>query len=318
MSTVKNHRLLAIGAVHIDDTATPVGPLVAKASNPVRWARSIGGVTANALRAARRESPLLDIDFIAAVGDDAFAGMLTEVLQKQSINTQFVTLDNTRTGRYSVILDQAGELFIGLADVDNAERVTLEHIVHKASAQSPDAVLIDTNLHTSTIAAIAHHVNAQWRCPLIGLAVSPAKVIKLLPVREQFSLLICNRREAIALLQAGNAPSGNPTRTATASLADINHVGTDTLARALIELGFSRLVLTDGADPVIIVEEDHMQQVTVPTLAIDSTVNGAGDAMAGAIVAHWLTGSSLIESVRTAGLPAASRILSGEIPPQRL
>ena len=338
MSAAKPHRLLCVGAVHIDDTATPLGSLVAKASNPVRWSHSIGGVSANALRAARRELPMLDIDFVAAVGDDALAKTLADALQQQTINTRFETLDNTPTGRYSVILDQHGELFIGLADVDNAERLTLEHFVHKVDAITPDAVLIDTNLHAKTITAIAQHVEQHWQCPLLGLAVSPAKVVKLLAIREQLSVLICNRREAIALLQtrlqmglqtrpqttpqSGKSSTGKQTDIATTtpspSNSDFEHASTESLALALIDSGFSRFVLSDGADPVFIFEDDQLKQVAVPSLTIESTVNGAGDAMAGAIVAHWVNGTKLFEAVKTAGLPAASRILSGEIPPQRL
>jgi|GEM_PF-218004 len=329
MSAVTPHRLLCVGAVHIDDTATPLGSLVAKASNPVRWSHSIGGVSANALRAARRELPRLDIDFIAAVGDDTYAETLADALQQQTINTRFVTLDNTPTGRYSAILDQHGELFIGLADVDNAERLTLEHIVHKIGALAPDAVLIDTNLHAETIAALAQYVKQHWQCPLLGLAVSPAKGVKLLSIREQLAMLICNRREAIALLQTRpqmgpqmGLQTGKQTDVATTTPSRSNsgfeHASTEALALALIDSGFSRFVLSDGADPVFVFEDDQLKQLAVPRLAIESTVNGAGDAMAGAIVAHWVNGTKLFEAVKTAGLPAASRILTGEIPPQRL
>ena len=342
MSAATPHRLLCVGAIHIDDTATPLGSLVAKASNPVRWSHSIGGVSANALRAARRELPMLDIDFIAAVGDDTYAETLADALQQQTINTRFVTLDNTPTGRYSAILDQHGELFIGLADVDNAERLTLEHIVHKIGALAPDAVLIDTNLHAETIAALAQYVKQHWQCPLLGLAVSPAKVVKLLSIHEQLAMLICNRREAIALLQTrpqmglqtrqqtklqtklqtSNSTTGKQTDVATTTPSRSNsgfeHASTEALALALIDSGFSRFVLSDGADPVFVFEDDQLKQLAVPSLAIESTVNGAGDAMAGAIVAHWVNGTKLFEAVKTAGLPAASRILSGEIPPQRL
>ena len=330
MSAATPHRLLCVGAIHIDDTATPLGSLVAKASNPVRWSHSIGGVSANALRAARRELPRLDIDFIAAVGDDTYAETLADALQQQTINTRFVTLDNTPTGRYSAILDQHGELFIGLADVDNAERLTLEHIVHKIGALAPDAVLIDTNLHAETIAALAQYVKQHWQCPLLGLAVSPAKVVKLLSIRKQLAMLICNRREAIALLQTrpqtklqtSNSTTGKQTDVATTTPSRSNsgfeHASTEALALALIDSGFSRFVLSDGADPVFVFEDDQLKQLAVPSLAIESTVNGAGDAMAGAIVAHWVNGTKLFEAVKTAGLPAASRILTGEIPPQRL
>ena len=338
MSAATPHRLLCVGAIHIDDTATPLGSLVAKASNPVRWSHSIGGVSANALRAARRELPMLDIDFIAAVGDDTYAETLADALQQQTINTRFVTLDNTPTGRYSAILDQHGELFIGLADVDNAERLTLEHIVHKIGALAPDAVLIDTNLHAETIAALAQYVKQHWQCPLLGLAVSPAKVVKLLSIHEQLAMLICNRREAIALLQTrpqmglqtrqqtklqtSNSTTGKQTDVATTTPSRSNsgfeHASTEALALALIDSGFSRFVLSDGADPVFVFEDDQLKQLAVPRLAIESTVNGAGDAMAGAIFAHWVNGTKLFEAVQTAGLPAASRILSGEIPPQRL
>jgi len=291
MSNVDTPRLLAVGAVHIDDTARPVESLIAKASNPVCWTHSIGGVTANALRAARRESAVLNIDFIATIGDDAYAPRLSYALREQTISTRFVELASTATGRYTAILDEHGELFIGLAAVDNAERLTVDHITHHASALTPDGVMFDTNLHIDTIVGLEKYVRSRWQCPLIALAVSPAKVVRLLPVRQNIALFIGNRREAMALLNHAEYEITDSTNT-------------ETLARALVEIGFSNLVLTDGPRAVIVHEENHF--------------NGAGDALAGSITAQWLRGMTLEDAVRTAGLPAASRILTGEILPQEI
>ena len=123
-------------------------------------------------------------------------------------------------------------------------------------------------------------------------------------------------------LQSGKSSTGKQTDIATTTPSPSNsgfeHASTEALALALIDSGFSRFVLSDGADPVFVFEDDQLKQLAVPSLTIESTVNGAGDAMAGAIVAHWVNGTKLFEAVQTAGLPAASRILTGEIPPQRL
>ena len=127
--------------------------------------------------------------------------------------------------------------------------------MHKIGALAPDAVLIDTNLHAETIAALAQYVKQHWQCPLLALAVSPAKVIKLLSIREQLAMLICNRREAIALLQTrpqmglqtrqqtklqtSNSTTGKQTDVATTTPSRSNsgfeHASTEALALALID-----------------------------------------------------------------------------------
>ena len=89
-----------------------------------------------------------------------------------------------------------------------------------------------------------------------------------------------------------------------------------TLADALATLGSRRFVLSDGAAAVLVQDIASRERVAVAPIAPGAassvrSVNGAGDALAGATLARWLDGRSLAAAVREAGLPAARDILLG-------
>ncbi len=56
-------------------------------------------------------------------------------------------------------------------------------------------------------------------------------------------------------------------------------------------------------------------QLLVLTVSKTSSVNGAGDAMAGASMAAWLTGISLPDAVQRYGLVQAAAVVSGQLQP---
>jgi sugar/nucleoside kinase (ribokinase family) len=137
------------------------------------------------------------------------------------------------------------------------------------------------------------------------MAVSPSKALRLRNIASHIDLLFCNRREAAALI--ANDPRA-------AEFHDVRRPSIDQLGRDLQQLGFSQFVLSDGPAPVLVTSHTEKQQIQVPELNRQRSVNGAGDAMAGATLGAWITGMTLPQAVLKLGLPMAARVVSGARP----
>ena len=289
---IKQTSLVVIGALHVDDVATPLAELYPAASNPVQWHQSIGGVAANAARVA---SQFVQTTIIAAVGDDPLGQQLREQLQAEKLDVSLLTLHGRATGRYTVILDASGELFVGLSDVAQAETLSWAHIEQRLPRNIPGGVLLDANLNERCLCDSVQNLEYRGSPAIIAMAVSPAKASRWLPIAHQIDLLFCNRAEAAALT---TLPRDSP----------INQ-----LADALTQLGFRRFVLTDGPQPLLVHTASQHQHIKVPENVATHSVNGAGDALAGATTAHWIAGQNLSRSIVEYGLPAARAVLRREL-----
>lgn len=291
------NNMLVIGAVHLDDIAQPDCPLVSEASNPVTWTQRIGGVAANAACAAARVLPPPtnnQVAIMAAVGDDATALQLKLALHAAGVGTRLLEFPGASTGRYTAIMTDRGELYIGLADVSLAERLG-ESTAHKIpKLDDYTAVLVDANLSASYLTTIAEQTS-QLDVPLVAMSVSPVKSLRLLGIANRIAVLFCNRREAISM---------NPQLPANASL--------DELADGLCQAGFTQLVLTDGSSPLLIQDKVRRVRLNVPEVESTQNVNGAGDALAGASFAAWSNGMNLAQAVQEIGLAQAALIVRGD------
>lgn len=290
-------RLLVIGAVHLDDIAIPLYPLVPEASNPVNWTQRLGGVAANAACAAARTLNHTTNDHVhlmAAVGNDATALLLKQALNGAGVETRLVEFPATATGRYTAIMTDKGDLHIGLADVSLAERLgeSCEHEVVELS--SYNAVLVDANLSENYLKTITGQA-ATLDISLAAMSVSPAKSQRLISMAKQIDVLFCNRREALSM---------NPQFSANATL--------EQLADGLCHIGFTRFVLTDASSSLLVQDTCCRVRLNVPKVQSIHNVNGAGDALAGASFAAFSHGIPLAQAVQEAGLVQAAMVVTGE------
>lgn len=292
--------LLIVGALHVDDIATSKQALIPRASNPVHRQQRVGGVGANAALAAARFRQTDDkrfdqqIAFAAAIGTDPVAAQLEATLIAADITPCLQRLPDRVSGRYIAVLDPAGELHIGLSDVALAESLEAHHLPWPTASKAWQSVLMDANLAQETLVSLSQ-LASKAGMTQAAISVSPAKSVRLLSIASTLDLLFCNRREAIAL-----------------AATDLHvQASADELADALLERGFRQFVLTDGSSPVVIHGNEQRQYVPVPAIESASSVNGAGDALAGATFAAWCAGIELAEAVRTVGLPHAERVVTG-------
>ncbi|MFK7993868.1 MAG: PfkB family carbohydrate kinase [Granulosicoccus sp.] len=299
-------KLRIVGALHIDEVATVQGTFVAAASNPVAWQRYVGGVGSNAARAAQTifniKAAGNSVGFHAMLGDDNAAISLVDSLRGEGVQVVPQFAKDQATGRYSVVVDESGNMVLGLADVQLAEFLQAETILTSLNSELTSILLVDANLSPDCLQTLI-----QTAClssiPVAALTVSPSKAERLLPWADKIDVLFCNRREAQALITHSNRLQASK-QCEPASIQE--------MADALVELGFNDFVLTDSASPLMIRCQNAFTQVQVPPVTINHNVNGAGDTLAGASIAALTLGLPLEQAVSEYGLGLAADVLKGK------
>ncbi|MEE9333909.1 MAG: PfkB family carbohydrate kinase [Granulosicoccaceae bacterium] len=278
--------LTCIGSLLVDDIAKPLQILHAGASNPVQWTQGVGGVAANAARAAAVHEKT---NLISAAGNDIPALLCHDSLSR--VNCQWIKREKP-FDRYTAVLTEKGDLFVGLASTELAESLCLSDI--QAHLTEPASVYaIDANLNSQCLSELVEFITSRHPDAIVAaLPISPEKALKWQPCAEQVDVLFCNRREAAALTDRyAMLPS-------------------DELATALMSMGFANVVLTDADKPIKVAQQGQLTNVAVPSVSLTGNVNGAGDALAGATLAHFIKTNDLLSSVYVAGLAAARCVLT--------
>lgn len=279
--------LTCIGSLLVDDIAKPLQILHAGASNPVRWTQGVGGVAANVARAAAVHEKT---SLISATGND-FPALLNHASLSR-VHCQWIKREKP-FDRYTAVLTEGGDLFVGLASTELAESLRMADIQSFIAAPS-SAYAIDANLNSQCLLELLEFLACEQPDAIIAaLPISPEKALKWQTCAAKVDVLFCNRREAAALTElSATSP-------------------TDELANALTDMGFTSIVLTDADDPIKVMQQGLLKSVVVPSVEITGNVNGAGDALAGATLAHFIKTGDLTPSVTVAGLKAAHCVLTG-------
>jgi len=268
-------RLLAIGGAHLDRRGQVSGEYIPAVSNPGTMREEIGGGAFNALRNAV-DCGVEGSLFSVRGGDAAGLRVAGEVSDWRIEDLSVTFLDRT-TPSYTALLDRNGDLIAGLADMalyDLALGRQMRRRGLRDAVAACDALLCDANMPADGIERLARLTDK----PLHGIAVSPAKVVRLMGVLPRLDCLFMNRREAEVV--AGSA-SDDPAM----------------LAGALAARGLRAAVITSGESGVTIVQGGDVFGMAVPEVDAVVDVTGAGDALAGATIAAMMRGVPLADAV---------------------
>jgi len=312
--------LLIIGSLHVDEIATASETLTLGESNPVTWQRYVGGVAANVARAAARLKPPMAVQLTAVCGTGSTAQQLTTLLAKHDVQVTPAHSHTPTTGRYSAITQPNGRLLLGLADVSQAELLTIECILEHSQPENTKALLLDGNLNTTTLRTATTMFASH--CPVFGVCVSPAKTPRMAAALSAMHVVFCNRAEA-EIIVAELHPN-KTTRTEKYDTAE--------LLKTICEATGTHIVMTNGSYDIHVCSANLHQRLPVKQAETLTTLNGPGDALAGATVAQYLIDmkdtlvqsqhnidfNGLVQAVKTAGVPAAQAVLTGQAPVPRL
>ncbi|MGB0785688.1 MAG: hypothetical protein ACPGRH_05975 [Alphaproteobacteria bacterium] len=244
--------LLVIGGNHWDERWIVSQPLVKGESIPVKTSRQPGGAAANMSRALKAEG--YACDFASIYGFEAPPVLGSLITQVQ----------DTPSARYVSLEDAAGKVLNGFADMEIYEKhMTYEwYEALTKNAQSAGSVVVDCNGPEGALAGLGP-LNS-----IFALAVSPAKVRRLVPILDKLRILFCNSSEAQVLG------------------ADLKKV--------------SFAVVTRGSKGAAIYEKGReTASYEAPDWNPDSA-NGLGDRLSGLVLSRVLKGQTLDQALSSA------------------
>lgn len=275
--------LLGIGGAHVDRRGQVAGIYVPGASNPGTMREDIGGVVFNALRVARKRGTAAAL--ISLRGGDSGGQRVAEAIRDAGIEDLSAVFLDRATSSYTALIDRDGDLIAGFADMGLYDLFPrhLQRSACRDAMAAADAVLCDANLSGPALEMVAHYAGER---PVHAIGISPAKIVRLIPVLERLACLFMNRKEAAAL--TGAAIDAPP----------------QALVAALRDKGLARGIVTAGGGSVVLFEPGYSATLAPPPARRIVDVTGAGDALAGATVAAMMLGTPLGEAVRQ-GLAAA-------------
>jgi pseudouridine kinase len=271
-------KIACIGGAHIDRHAVLKQPFVPASSNPCNIATSFGGVARNVAENLARLG--CSVSLVSRVGDDEAGRAVLAHLNALGIDTSMVSTAPRPTASYTAVLDPAGELVAGLADMD-----IYDDLVNLPPLLNYDLRFADTNIPAETLASLAAHA------PLAVDAISVAKSRKLRHLLPSLSLLFATVAQAREL-----------THLHLSTAADA--------ARALHHLGATSGIVTHGPKGIAAwIGEDVLSLPILP--AEPRNVTGAGDALIAGTLFGLTEGRSLFAAVPLGLAAAAITVESG-------
>ncbi len=185
-------KVLVVGAVNVDITASPERPYVTGDSNPATTHLNIGGVGTNIAQNLARLGHAVQL--LTVLGDDAFTPAITRHLDALQIDRSTTTIaSGLRNNRYIALLDENHDLFVAVNDMPTIDHLdaTRIHAHHDVIATS-ETIVVDNNLHADALAAVFDAARGNY---VVVDAVSGAKLPKLYPHLNDISLLKVNAME---------------------------------------------------------------------------------------------------------------------------
>jgi pseudouridine kinase len=293
-----------LGGAHIDRRGRIDGETVPGASNPGGWIEEPGGGGFNAARSLSRLG--LTVTMISPRGGDAIGQRVAEAAMEAGIDDRPFTFLDRVTPSYTAILERDGNLVIAIADMDLYKLFTPRRLkvraVHETLAAS-NTILADANLPQDTLEAIAQQARTLGK-RLIGIGISPAKVVRYRNCLPLMDYLFLNRAEAATI--TGTTPE-DPSQ----------------WPAQLRTMGLRGGVITNGSGPVIGFDQSGDYALLPPQLDTVADVTGAGDSLCAGTVSQLIKGKSLSQALRhgvaLAGLTLLSPHATAEdLTPERL
>ncbi len=285
-------RIFCFGGAHIDRTARCKAAFIPGASNPVVVGTTLGGAALNTALNLKRLGA--DVFLFSSVGEDAVGSEVAHALDKLGLSRAgLICRRNQSSANYTAILDHAGELVAGLADMEIYEGLVPSDMNRAVAAcevmpEAGDFAFLDANLPAAVLEDLSASLHAKG-LSLGAASVSPAKVGRQFNILKNLNFLFCSQAELAALAQLE-----------TLDEATLRQAGCELSARHRIAV-----FMTRGGEGLVLFNDGVITDYpALPAEVVD--VNGAGDAFAAGTLQALMQGANLAEAVgfgqATAGL----------------
>ncbi|MFC6687554.1 PfkB family carbohydrate kinase [Jhaorihella thermophila] len=298
MTKPETPSILCIGSVLWDVIGRSASHMRQGSDVPGRITRLPGGVAMNIATTLVRfgMAPIL----LTAIGRDPEGDELVAACARLGMVTDHIyRSDDLPTDRYMAV-EGANGLIAAIADAHSLEaagakilRPLIDGPLGRAEAPWPGLVALDGNLTLALLEEIAAHP-AFAAADLRVAPASPGKAERLLPFLGGWrATLYVNLEEAGILAQDEFGDS-------------------ESAARALLDRGAHRVLVTDGGRSATVADANHVITRTPPEVLV-TRVTGAGDTFMAAHIAAEAQGADA-ETALARALHAAATYVSGDTP----
>ncbi|KAG2023534.1 indigoidine synthase A family protein [Coprinopsis cinerea AmutBmut pab1-1] len=180
--------IAVVGSAALDITAkadSSVNPSLAPHSTiPGSVSLTLGGVARNIAEASSRAAQAayqgVSSVLVSPVGEDLLGHILTEEITRVGMRNDGLIVLPQRTAVCNMVLDSAGALVGGVADMNITQELTPEVFVPRLAAHSPKYVAFDGNLDANSMQTLVHYCQEQ-KTQMLYEPTSVVKSARILP-----------------------------------------------------------------------------------------------------------------------------------------
>jgi ribokinase len=296
-------RVIVVGSINVDLVErVPHLPAAGETVGGGTIEEHHGGKGANQAVAARRLGA--NVEFVGAVGTDAFGSAAVAALAAEGVGTsEVLRVPDGSSGIALILVDPSGENVIAVAPGANS-RVTpavVEAALGRLAPTAADVVLVSHEIPTTAARAALAAARIAGATTIFNPAPAASVERSILGLAD---FVTPNRSElaAIAIVEGSRVgrsyPAGNPPEHQATALLEASPEGEGPRRAVIVTLGAAGALIVEraGHEPSIARVPAHVVDV------VDST--GAGDTFNGALAAGLLEGRGLAEAVRRAVIAA--------------
>lgn len=285
--------IFCIGGANIDRKLKTPAPLTLKTSNPVSSFATFGGVARNVAQNLAHWTSNVHLQCV--VGDDSDGLELLNHMQALGVNTEHcLALGGKKTSHYYAILNNDGELFVALADMDIYQDITIEHMAPAWDSWHENSLIfLDTNLPE----ALLHLALAKASAKQLTVCIDPVSAVKAKKLPDRLDNVFLIKPDLLEASALTNIP-----------IQSINDC--ITAGRKLQKRGVQNVVISLGKSGYVVVNENHEEYVQ--TMQFDEVIDisGAGDAFIAGILFGLQQDASIMQACQLGAAAAAYTIQS--------
>lgn len=287
------NQIVCIGAANVDKKIRSNDKLKTHTSNPVFSTHAVGGVARNVAENLGRLGNL--VSMISVAGNDAEWNIIRENSSAYINMDAVVKVEGYSTGTYTAILDESGEMFLGLADMSIYDKL-LPDVLSKRMAvlQNASSIIVDLNCPRDTLDYLSKFCKSTGK-KLIVITVSEPKMTRMPTKLDSIDLLVTNAGE-----------SGAYFRTKVTTKKEMEDA-----ASRWSEKGVKTIIMTYGAkDLLVYTNKPNWFKVKPLESGKIVDVTGAGDSFSAAFIDYWLQGEDIETCVLAGNTNAKATIQS--------
>lgn len=265
--------IVCIGGLNMDRKYQISGKMMGQTSHPVTAALSVGGVARNIAENLGRLGRSVSLLTVAGMDHDY------DWIRSQTesyVNLKQVTqLEGQVTSSYTAILDERGELQLGLADMGICDLMTPDWLAsHNSLIQETKMIVADLNLPLETTTALIALARKN-RLPLVLIPVSSPKMTHLPQRLVGVTFLIVNQDESETFFNCQVSSEEE----------------FEALADKWLSCGVEQVLITRGKQPSLYANQlGKRLRLTPPAVEPVVDVTGAGDSFAAGLIYGLIQG----------------------------